>query len=110
MSYNEGAGGAWNIQQHFALSAMFFLGQAQADEIATVEEPEAAIGILRLARQMYVYHRYRSNLSAEETREQGRMLFDNACDIAKSVPAFFLRASLTGRFWEAMEKALTGAG
>jgi hypothetical protein len=32
--------------------------------------------------------------------------FQNACELAKTIPAFSLRVSLGGRFWEEMERVL----
>jgi hypothetical protein len=34
------------------------------------------------------------------------LLFNNACELAKAVPAYILRVSLEGRFWEEMEKVI----
>jgi len=35
-----------------------------------------------------------------------KKLIDNASKIARAIPTYKLRASLTGRFWEEMEKIL----
>jgi len=39
-------------------------------------------------------------------RKLRRQVFDNACRLAKRIPAFKLRASRNGRFWEKIEQAL----
>ncbi len=34
------------------------------------------------------------------------MIFDNAVSIARDIPAYILRVSLQGRFWEKIEEVL----
>lgn len=36
-----------------------------------------------------------------------KLIFENACDIAKTIPAFILEATLKGRFWEPIDGALS---
>jgi hypothetical protein len=46
-------------------------------------------------------------MSREMKRQWTMRAFENACVMAKTVPAFRLRLTLDGRFWEEVEKALT---
>jgi hypothetical protein len=55
---------------------------------------------------MQVYHRYWHNLDYRERRTRKKKVFENACALAKEVPAFKLRMSLKGRFWEEMDRVL----
>lgn len=95
----------WNVQQHFPLSAIFFLEQAENDEAIPIGEGQAAVLINRSTAQAH----YVSGLSLnrEELHTSTRKVFDNACELAKAVPAFMLRVSLTGRFWMEIERVMT---
>jgi SynChlorMet cassette protein ScmC len=39
-------------------------------------------------------------------RELNQQLFSNACEMAKVIPAYTLKATLDGRFWEEIEREL----
>jgi SynChlorMet cassette protein ScmC len=95
---------AWNVQQYFPLSAIFFLEQGEDDVAIPIGQGEATILITQSARD--VWQRSLRNLDREEERELRNALFDNACQLARAVPAFKLRVSLKGRFWEEIEKVL----
>jgi SynChlorMet cassette protein ScmC len=94
----------WNVQQSFPLSAIFFLEQAESSKVAPIGHGRAATLINESA--MEVCRRSWRNLHHDEVREQKKKLFDNACRLAKEISAFKLSVSLTGRFWEEMERAL----
>ena len=65
--------------------------------------PESTNQPARSAQRMW------RGLESSVQRENNLKLFANACSLAKDVPAFTLRASLTGRFWESIEKVLQDA-
>jgi SynChlorMet cassette protein ScmC len=94
----------WNIQQHVPLTAIFFLEQAEVDEVTLLGQGKAAVSISNSAFQ--VCYRYWNDLDNEIIRTHRKGLFENACKLAKSIPAFRLRVSLTGRFWEKIEAVL----
>ncbi|HHT9124381.1 MAG TPA: SynChlorMet cassette protein ScmC [Candidatus Brocadiia bacterium] len=95
---------SWNVQQHVPLAAIFFLEQAEKDEVVPIGQGQAGILINTSATE--VCSKQWRKLTPEEERAQKKKLFDNACALAKSVPAFILRVSLTGRFWDEMERVL----
>lgn len=95
----------WNIQQHVPLSAIFFLEQAEIDEVTPVGQGEAAVLINHSATQVCYLYWYA--LDHKDLRTCKQKLFENACELARSVPAYKLRVSLKGRFWEEMEKVLS---
>jgi len=97
----------WNVQQYFTLSAVFFLEQGETDVVVPLGQGEATILITQSARD--VWRRSWRNLDREEQRAFKNKLFDNACQLAKTIPVFSLRISLKGRFWENMEKVLENA-
>jgi SynChlorMet cassette protein ScmC len=95
---------SWNVQKHVHLSAIFFLEQAPIDEALPIGEGRAAALIMRSATE--VCHRGYQSLESSEKRGRQKELFTNACELARAVPAFTLRFSLTGRFWVEMERVL----
>ncbi len=94
----------WNVQNGVPLGAIFFLEQADQDEVIPVGQGTAAVMINESA----------SYLCRLGWKKRGPVLdiplmeklFDNACRLARALPAFVLRATLTGCFWEEMERAL----
>lgn len=98
------SGEARRVEEYVPLSALFFLEQAEADEVTPVGQGQTAVLITQSA--MEVYYPKWNNLDSERLRGVKKMLFENACELAKAVPAFRLRASLTGRFWEKIESVL----
>lgn len=91
----------WSVEHCVPVSAIFFLEQALTDDVIHLGQGEAAALMNQSATQ--VSHRYWNNLDREKVRTLKEKLFDNACELAKSVPAFKLRVSVTGRFWEKIE-------
>ena len=98
------SGQARRVEECVPLGAIFFLEQAEADEVTPVGQGQSAVLITQSA--MEVYYPKWSSLDSERLRGVKKMLFENACELAKAVPAFRLRASLTGRFWEKIESVL----
>jgi SynChlorMet cassette protein ScmC len=94
----------WNIQRHLPLSAIFFLEQSETDEVISIGQGQAAIFIHQSATHVCQWRWI--NLDCEEERSLRKKLFGNAGELAKVIPAFKLRVSLNGRFWEEMEKVL----
>jgi SynChlorMet cassette protein ScmC len=91
----------WSVENCVPVSAIFFLEQAVTDEVIHLGQGEAAALINQSATQ--VFHRFWNNLDREKVRSLKEKLLDNACQLAKSLQAFKLRVSVTGRFWEKIE-------
>jgi SynChlorMet cassette protein ScmC len=100
----EGFEKLWHVPMGVPLKGIFILEQSPSDEILPISQAEAALYIYDSACQ--TCPRIWSYYSPEELRASKRILFENACLMSKSIPAFILRASLTGRFWEHMEQAI----
>ncbi len=94
----------WNVQRSTQLSAIFFLDQGESDDVARIGQARAAARINQSAGQ--VCGRMWRRLPNDVQRDNNLKLFSNSCGLAKAVPAFTLHASLTGRFWEGIEKVL----
>lgn len=93
-----------NVEQFVPLSAIFFLEQAKKDEVIPLKQGKAAIYIYNLSLQSY--SKNCRNLGSLDRKRRINKLFDNACKLAKSVPSYTLKVSLTGKFWEEMEKVI----
>jgi SynChlorMet cassette protein ScmC len=100
----ERSGTTWDVQQHLPLSALFFLEQGTTDEVIPLGKGQASVLITESAAQ--VYQSIWRNLLPEEERRFKKKIFENACELAKGIPAFQLRVSLNGRFWEEMDRTL----
>jgi SynChlorMet cassette protein ScmC len=100
----RGSNRTWNVQRYIPLAAIFFLEQAEADKVIPLGQGEAAALMNQSAMQVCV--RNWMNLDGEKMRAFRKKLFDNACELTWAIPIFKLRVSLTGRFWEEMEKVL----
>jgi SynChlorMet cassette protein ScmC len=94
----------WRAEESIPLKAVFFLEQAPEDSLEVVSQGQAAVYMNDSASQ--VCRRSWRKLDPEIERGYKRRVFQNACELSKSVPSFLLKVSLTGRFWEKMEEAL----
>jgi len=101
---NERADNKWNVRYSVPLSAIFFLEQSERDEVIPIPTNKAPLFMMELSTQ--ALEKNRLNMNDEERIELVRKIFNNAFDIAKVTPAFHLRVSLNGRFWEEIEKAI----
>lgn len=94
----------WNVERHVPVSAIFFLKQGNSDKALRIGQGEAAILINRSCRD--VCRSIWRDLDVEEKRTVNNRIFDNACQLAGTVPAFILHVSPSGRFWREMDKVL----
>lgn len=78
--------------------------QADTDEVVSIGQGEAALRINESV--IHVHPTYWYRMEHDTGRSLKLMLFNNASELAKSIPAFKLKASLKGRFWKEMEKVL----
>jgi SynChlorMet cassette protein ScmC len=88
------------------LRAVFFLEQSLADECLPLKKSAAAVSLAASSLQVWRSFRYDFRIEGPGVN---RAIYDNASSVALSLPAWRLRASLTGRFWEGMERALPSA-
>jgi SynChlorMet cassette protein ScmC len=94
----------WKVQDSSPLAGIFFLEQSSSDECLPLSFSEAVVAATGSAQQ--VLTRFLIRCGPEEARSIRTAMFENACELLKKVPAFRLRVSLTGRFWEKIEAAL----
>ncbi len=101
----ERAENTWNVQYSVPLSGIFFLEQSETDEVVPLGAGEAAVLISESA--MQVCQKFWRRADIEDQRRFRSKIFSNACEIVARIPAYRLRASLHGRFWEEIENVLT---
>jgi SynChlorMet cassette protein ScmC len=94
----------WHVERHVPLAAIFFLEQAEIDRAVPMGQGQAAVFMTQSAIQ--VYFLYRHDPDNEEALTFKKKIFENACEIAKSIPAFKLRVSPNSQFWEEIERVL----
>jgi len=99
-----GPGGSWAVEHAEPCRAIFFLGRSPSDQLgpvnttqATAMTLESAVDLARAAAQLTEENAVRT-LSGEGVRA--------ARALAAAVPAYSLKLSLDGRFWEEIELVL----
>ena len=88
------------------LAGIFFLEQSPSDECLPLDPAKALIEII-IASQI-VLDRHLWYCDPKEASSLRGVMFANACKLVHQIPAFHLRVSLTGGFWEQIEAALAG--
>jgi SynChlorMet cassette protein ScmC len=99
-----GSEGAWDVRRSVPLEAIFFLVQAVADGAVPAGRGEAAVACRRSA--MEVIWSVGPFKLEGDTLNVARRVFENAAAFSLALPAYLLRVSLTGRFWEKIEGVL----
>jgi SynChlorMet cassette protein ScmC len=94
----------WQVEHSVPVSAIFFLEQSDIDEAIPLDANQSAMLIANSATQ--ACNTFITNIKKEYQTEFMREAFNNAFEIAKAIPAYRLRVSLNGRFWEEIEKVL----
>lgn len=99
-----GQQGSWDVNRAVPLEAIFFLEQSNEDEAVPAGKGEAAVACRRSA--MEVFWSVGPFKLAGDPLIVARTVFENAAAFSLAVPAYLLRVSLAGRFWEKIEEAL----
>lgn len=94
----------WDVQYSVPLTGVFFLEQAAVDEIKPLGQGQAAVLMAASARQ--VCEKFWRTLAREDQRAFRKEIFDNACEMAKQIPAYRLCVSLNGAFWNKVEQVI----
>jgi SynChlorMet cassette protein ScmC len=100
----QSSGRTWNVQRYLSLAAIFFLQQAETDEVIPTGQGQSALLISQS--ESCIALRNREILDRKEKMTSRMKTFSNACEIAKAIPGYILRVSRSGHFWEEMEKVL----
>ncbi len=94
----------WNVQYSAPLHGIFFLEQSGTDELEPINVGQAIVLINESAAQ--IYEKFQRGMDKENKRSLRKEIFNNACEIAKRIPTYRLRASRRGGFWKKMERVL----
>jgi len=94
----------FDVQKSVPLKAIFFLEQSLTDEAIRISQGRSALLIsgfsAPICKQAWRGFPDRDILQIKEK------LLNNVIKLAKTIPAWTLQFSLTGKFWEAIEKAI----
>lgn len=99
---------AWDINHSIRLSAIFFLTQADDDEVFPAGRAMASVILADAA--MTIFRSVRVQEQSLEKKLLGGNAIANAAAMVNSIPSYILRLSLTGRFWEKIEEVLENKG
>lgn len=99
-----GPGGSWDVQCAVPLKGIFVLSQSRDDRVERVGPGHAVSMLVESVRQATMQMPY--GLFKEEVRSLHLQRFDNLCAMARIIPAHVLHISLTGAFWQEIEKTL----
>jgi len=92
----------WDVQESVPLAGIVFLEQSPADALIPLRKAQAAVSLnLFASAQNLAMMR---SMEKEELRQLRQMIFDNVSGLVRSVPSYMLKVSLTGRFWEELER------
>ena len=94
----------WKVESHVPVRAIFFLEQAEEDRINPLGQGNSAVLINQSATQ--VCRRAWFRMEASDQRAGKEQLFVRAGNLARRIPAFSLKVSLDGRFWELIDRVL----
>lgn len=100
----ERSQGTWRTEERLPLRAVFFLSRGAEDGVLPVGQAEAAIKISQSAYQ--VLAPVMRGFPLHERRVLLTGVFDNASLLSRAVPVYFLEASLSGAFWNEIERVL----
>lgn len=95
----------WKVQYSVPLSGIFFLEQSGTDRAVPIKKGQATVLLKESATQ--VCEKFWRNIARDDQRRSRKQLFNNACKMAKQIPAYRLYVSLHGRFWEKIEQVIS---
>ena len=99
-----GPGGSWDVERAVPLRAIFFLGKSPSDQL------EPVVGTQAIALTLESEIELALAMSRKTGHNSARTLIDRGVRAAKAlafaVPAYLLKISLDGRFWEEIERVL----
>jgi SynChlorMet cassette protein ScmC len=101
-----GTGGTWDVQHAVPLKGIFFLDQAQREQIESLGAGHATCLLTESSEQASrIISHY---MEKDELRKHRQMCFDNICALAQTIPSYVLHLGRDGAFWKEIERALNG--
>lgn len=102
--FTERQASTFDVQYHLPLQAVFFLEQADKDEVVPLSRKEAVQSIFEGYKQ--AWKAYWNRMDDDVRKQRAMQVFNNSMELAKSIPCFKLKATLHGRFWDEIERIL----
>ncbi len=99
----DGPGGSWAVEDAKPLRAVFFLDRAPSDRLEPVNATQATAMTLESAANLAGAAQLTDVNAARTLSSEG---LSAAKSLVSAVPAFSLKLSLDGRFWEEIERVL----
>jgi SynChlorMet cassette protein ScmC len=100
-----GPGDSWNVERAVPLRAVFFLSRSTADRLEPVNATQAVALVMESAEEFMREVLFELS-DADSARTRCGEALGAAKGLAAAVPAYSLRHSLDGRFWEEIERVL----
>jgi len=97
-------GGAWDVQHAVPLKGIFLLSRAIDDRVTPVGPGQAVSLLVECAEQASQLMAW--GLSTDDARVLRTERFNNLCTLARAVPTHVLHISLSGAFWQEIERTL----
>ncbi len=104
---NGGPGGSWPSSRSVPLRALFFLDHAPVDRAEPLSTGQAVAELFESFKAATL-HTVRHFDPRSTHAVRGEWL-EIACAVARRVPAFHLRLTLTGSFWDELDRCLAVA-
>jgi len=93
----------WQVEKAVPLAGIYFLTQAQTENVLPIGPGQASILQLESNEQIT---RQMLHANKDDIRTHRMQCFDYISDLALSVPTYILELSLTGTFWRLLEDTL----
>ena len=101
-----GPGGAWDVQAAIPLNGIFVLARLGENRVERVGPGHAVSLLVECVGQ--VSASMAPGLCKEELHALNLERFDNLCALARAIPVHMLHISLTGAFWQEIDRARAG--
>ncbi len=105
--FDNGPGGNWIVGKAVPLSALFFLHQSPEDWTEPVNMTQSTAWLVESTHQV-MGPQMRSGQEPSDAKEIYALELRAAERLAGAIPVHLLHISLTGKFWEEIERALPG--
>ena len=100
----DGPGGTWDVQHAVPLKGIFFLARSPEDRVEKIGSGRAVGMLVEAVKQASMS--MEQWLSEEEIRTSHLQRFDAICALSGSIRSHILHLSLTGDFWDKIEREL----
>lgn len=100
-----GTGGSWDVQHSVPLKAVFILEQNEKDQVLALEQGKAVCMLTEIANQPW--YLLRDNLNDKNKKAINLQRFSNVCKLVKAIPAYLLKMTKYGLFWEEIDRVLS---